>query len=225
MESLDDLSGRDLAQEWDEKDVSYLFMLVAETEGEYSRISSTDLDLRRSQISIRQFVETHRNSGWKMKHHYKVTDFSASVQPVETFQVLASYPHKSVHQPWGRIRGNRRSEAFRPLRCTVADTDDFLQIKRKLVRVNERYSTYQVKQMKSHGLGRGGETWTLFTVLLSSSTFPLWSLTWSCYAFLFFLKLVVHSVLGPAPLAPSPPTHMVSWKPNRKTECDNVHTV
>lgn len=157
MHSLDDRSGRDLAQEWDEKDVSYLYLLVAEREGEYSRISSTDVDFRTSQISIRQFVETRQNSGWKIKHHYNITDFSASVQHKETFQVLASYPHRSVHQPWGRIQGNRRSEAFRPLRCTVADTDDFLQIKRKLVRVNERYSTYQVKQMKSLGPEGGVE--------------------------------------------------------------------
>lgn len=198
-------------------------MLDAEREGEYSCISSTDLDLRRSQISIRQFAETHRNSGWKIKHHYNVTDFSALVQREETFQVLASYPHRSVHQTWGRIQGNRRSEAFRPLRCTVADTDDFLQIKRKWLRVNERYSTYQVKQMKSLRLGGGKhEHYLLYCWARLLFLFDPWP---GHIMLFFFFKLVVHSVLGPAPPAPSPPTHMVSWKPNRKTECDNVHTV
>lgn len=63
---------------------------------------------------------------------------------------VAPYLCRNARQPRERTRGNRSTEAFRPLRCTVADMDGFLQVREESSEVERKiWHLSSVEQMQS----------------------------------------------------------------------------
>lgn len=68
---------------------------------------------------------------------------------------VAPYLCRCARQPRGRIQGSRSTEASRPLRCTVADMDGFLQVQEESSEVEQKmWHLSSVEQMQSPGPGR-----------------------------------------------------------------------
>lgn len=126
-------------------------------------------------------------------------------------QALVPYLHRSVHQPWGRIRSSRSTVGFLPLGCTVARRGRFLT--KKMVYIEVGWNIlYYCSTQQCVGWNRGGlcgSVWETENYLLylafAHFLFPGWSLTWS-YCISYFWPTAWRT------------STLMSWKPNKRNK-------